>query len=594
MAPLPLLLLASLASLPASLGAVPGFGPPRGDALSGLWPLPTGPSSCSGPALSLGPTFVLSGPTELSEAFTRYHALLFPPAKGHTNLPGLAYDLAELVVNITSSDADADADESYELHVRGSAKPVILLAHSTVGALRGLERFTQLVVDEDDHGVDGDGVGAARRKIINSTRVDIVDSPRFAHRGLMLDSARHFEPVDIILQLIEGMSANFLNVLHWHITDDQSFPLLTKLFPKLGADGAYGPGLTYSEGDVTRVVNFAKARGIRVIPELDSPGHALSWAQGYPDLAVRDCHTLDPTNEKTFEMLDAVFGELAVLFPDEHVHLGCDEVSFSCWNQSAKVVERMAELRIPRTDAGFRKLTSNYISRLAKIVAKHGKTPIAWQEAMDHYGEGDAKPTPPAATLPPDLIIEQWLSPVWNWANASAITSASYAGRPNATWPAQLRGGFKMISTNGWYLDAVPSINDWTQAYAKEPLTNQTCTYDDVDDEAGGGDRSPAGNCSCQCPENPWRDGKCHCYDLRFDAHHAKMVLGGEAPLWGEHIDSTNLLPRAFPRASAVAERLWSSMTVNNATKALPRLVRQRCRMLSRGIPVTPLGPGYC
>ena len=90
------------------------------------------------------------------------------------------------------------------------------------------------------------------------------------------------------------------------------------------------------------------------------------------------------------------------------------------------------------------------------------------------------------------------------------------------------------------------------------------------------------------------RDGKCHCYDLRFDPLHAEMVLGGEAPLWGEHIDSTNLLPRAFPRASAVAERLWSSMHVNNASKALPRLIRQRCRMLSRGIPVTPLGPGHC
>ena len=126
----------------------------------------------------------------------------------------------------------------------------------------------------------------------------------------------------------------------------------------------------------------------------------------------------------------------------------------------------------------------------------------------------------------------------------------------------------------------------WAQVYAREPLTNKTCTYDASGRELG---------CECKCPSGPWRDGTCHCYDLRkATAAQKAKVLGGEAPLWGEHIDASNLFPRAFPRASAVAERLWSAMEVNNATAATPRLLKHRCRMIERGVEVTPLGPGFC
>lgn len=203
---------------------------------------------------------------------------------------------------------------------------------------------------------------------------------------------------------------------------------------------------------------------------------------------------------------------------------------------------------------------------------------------MDHYGDSSTNPTPPSRLLPQTLVIQQWLSPVWNWANLSAITGDSYAGRPEVHWPQNQRG-FQAITTNGWYLDADSGVNDWSSKYEIEPLTNQSCVYSAA---------SPAGECTCQCPEGPWRDGACHCFDLRFDEQHAGKVLGGEACLWGEHIDEHNLLARAFPRASAVAERLWSPMHLNNSTVATPRLIKQRCRMISRSVPVTPLGPGFC
>lgn len=329
------------------------------------------------------------------------------------------------------------------------------------------------------------------------------------------------------------------------------------------------------------------------MPELDSPGHALSWAKGYPNATLAACGTLDPTADATYALLDELLGEVAAIFPDPHLHIGADEVDFACWNGSAAVAAYMAREGLRRDDLGFKALTSRFVGRLVRLARRHGKTAVAWQEALDHYGATTSNPTPPAPELPADTVIEQWLEPPWNWANLSAITgTGGYLGRPDATaaaWPAADRAGFASLVTLGWYLDSTANLNSWEDAYAREPLTNKTCTYD----AASGRELK----CDCECPSGPWRDGVCHCYDLR--PGHAPptqraKVLGGEAPLWGEHIDASNLLPRAFPRASAVAERLWSAMELNDAAAATPRLLKHRCRMLERGVPVTPLGPGFC
>ena len=143
-------------------------------------------------------------------------------------------------------------------------------------------------------------------------------------------------------------------------------------------------------------------------------------------------------------------------------HAWQDEVNFSCWNKSATVVAYMEQHAIPRDALGFKRLTSTYISRLSRIVGAHGRTPVAWQEAMDHYGPTTANPTPPSANLLAGTVIEQWLEPEWNWANLSAITGVGYLGRPDATWP---RGhvGFESLVTLGWYLDSTATLNAWEQ-----------------------------------------------------------------------------------------------------------------------------------
>lgn len=480
---------------------------------------------------------------------------------------------------VAASTLGLDADESYELELGEAGEPVaVLTARTIIGAIWGLEVFTQLVVSIHLPEPAPDAAPTTAVYLINSTVVKIADAPRFRWRGVMVDTARHYQGVETLKRMIDALSYNRFNVLHWHITDSQSFPLRLNALPKL-AEGAYRPDYIYTPADVRGLVAYAADRNVRVVPEIDSPGHSAAWFVGYPELGVEGV-LLDPVAEGSFALLNTLFGELAQLFDDEYVHIGCDEVPFALLNESAPVVAYMAEHGIPRTNVGFKRVVAGYIERLAQIVKAHGKTPIAWQEAMDHYGPTQDNPTPPAPGMPRDLVIEQWLDPVWNWANISAITGTGYYGRPNVTWP----HGFQALSTQGWYLDADSNVNSWQDRYAVEPLTNKSCVYSD----------DGMSNCSCACPEGPWRDGNCYCYDLRSDPARAAMVLGGEACLWGEHIDGANLFPRAFPRASAVAERLWSPMARNNATAAAPRLWRQRCRMLARGVPVTPLGPGYC
>jgi hexosaminidase len=536
----------------------------------------------------------------LHRAFARYHDHIFNPKRPHSqckrspeiipvpakNAAGRASgQLAQLLVKIDSTNETLflGVDESYSLQIGYSNQTAILSASTVYGAIRGLETFSQLTIRT---------VGDTSAVVINSTKVTISDAPRFPWRGIMMDTARHWHPLSSLYTMIDALAFNRMNTFHWHITDAQSFPLKTKAFPKL-AEGAYGGANTtmvYDAADVAQIIAYAKDRGVRVVPEIDSPGHSASWQIGYNSIGVHDGDInaneglLDPTNEESYTLLSGLFGELAEMFEDEYIHIGCDEVNFRALNESDSVVQYMAAHRIPRTNRGFKQLIATYIERLSKIVIGHGKTPVAWQEAMDHYGDSEANPTPPAAGLPEQLVVEQWLSPVWNWANLSAITGDSYASTTDL-WP-KGHQGFRALVTDGWYLDSSGGGPDvWKAPYAKEPLTNKSCTYSEA---------FPQGNCSCTCPEHPWRDGKCHCFDLRFDEVHSAKVLGGEACLWGERTDAAIVQQRAFPGACAVAERLWSAMELQDPEKAAPRLTRQRCRMLERGVDVTPAQPGYC
>jgi len=155
-------------------------------------------------------------------------------------------------------------DESYRLDI--SADGARLEAVTVIGVLRGLETFAQLI-----------GPGPQVQS------VHIEDRPRFPWRGIMLDVSRHWMPIEVVLRNLDAMAAVKLNVFHWHLSDDQGFRVESKRFPKLqqfGSDGHF-----YSQAEIRQVVDYARDRGIRVIPEFDIPGHTTSWFAGYPELA---------------------------------------------------------------------------------------------------------------------------------------------------------------------------------------------------------------------------------------------------------------------------------------------------------------------
>ena len=230
-------------------------------------------------------------------------------------------------------------DESYALVVTSDGAR--LTAASPYGVARGIETLAQLVAPA--------GAGW------EIPAVTIEDTPRFPWRGLLLDVCRHFMPVGEVLRTLDGMAAAKLNVLHWHLSEDQGFRVESRVYPKLHELGS--DGLFYTQDEVRQVVAYARERGIRVVPEFDVPGHSTAWVVGYPELAAvpgvyaierrwgvfDPC--LDPTREETYRFLDRLFGEMAALFPDPYLHVGGDEVNGVQWDASPRVAAFKAGAR---------------------------------------------------------------------------------------------------------------------------------------------------------------------------------------------------------------------------------------------------------
>ena len=301
-------------------------------------------------------------------------------------------------------------DDSYVLEI--TAIGAKLTASTPLGAMHGLQTFLQLV----DVSPNGFAVPA----------VTINDKPRFPWRGLMIDSARHFVPLDVIKRNVDGLEAVKMNVFHWHLSENQGFRVESKKFPKLhelGSDGLY-----YTQDEIRGLIEYAHDRGIRVVPEFDVPGHSTAWFVGYPELAggpgpyeierrwgVFD-PAFDPTNERTYKFLEEFIGEMAKLFPDRFFHVGGDEVNGKQWDANPKIQEFIKAHDLKNNEG----LQSHFNKRLEPIVARHGKSMVGWDEVLD-------------PTLPKDIVIQSWRGP-------DSLAAAAKQG---------LRG----ILSNGYYLD---------------------------------------------------------------------------------------------------------------------------------------------
>ncbi len=326
-------------------------------------------------------------------------------------------------------------DESYTLTVT-SAKAQ-LIAKTTLGVMRGLQTFLQLV----QVGPHGFALPA----------VTIDDQPRFPWRGLMIDSSRHFMPVEVIKRNLDGMAAVKLNVFHWHLSDNQGFRVESKRFPKLhqmGSDGLY-----YTQDQIRDIIAYAHERGIRVVPEFDMPGHCTAWLVGYPDLAsapgpysigrefgVFD-PAMDPTRDSTYKFLDKFIGEMAKLFPDQFFHIGGDEVNGKAWDGNPKIQEFMHSHGLKNND----ELQAYFNKRVQKIVAKYGKIMEGWDEVL-------------RPDVPKDIVIQSW------------------RGQKSLAEAAQQ--GYRGLLSSGYYLDL---IYPTSAHYAVDPFTGPTATLSDDD-----------------------------------------------------------------------------------------------------------------
>ena len=328
-------------------------------------------------------------------------------------------------------------DESYTLAVGGGRAH--LQAPTPYGVLRGLETFLQLVEVRPGRR-DASGELAPEPDDFVVPGVLVRDAPRFPWRGLLIDPGRHHLPVEVIKRNLDAMAAVKLNVLHWHLSEDQGFRIESKVFPRLhelGSDGRY-----YTQDEVREIIEYARDRGIRVMPEFDMPGHTASWFVGYPELAsapgpyeiieawgIQD-PVMDPTREGTYEFLDAFISEMAALFPDAYFHIGGDEVNGNHWDASP-AIRRFIRDNDLVDDQG---LQAYFNRRVLQILQKNGKRMVGWDEIFH-------------SDLPRDAVVQSWRG------------QESLAGGA--------RQGYQGILSNGYYIDLMYPA---AQHYVVDPL----------------------------------------------------------------------------------------------------------------------------
>lgn len=382
------------------------------------------------------------------------------------------------------------------------------------GARHGLETLSQLILYDE-----------IRNEIVIPSEAEIADEPKFKHRGISLDTSRNFFPVDVIKRTINGMAMVKLNTFHWHISDSQTFPLFLKSQPELSMWTAYSQDKVYRPTDVVEIVKFAKSRGIRVIPEIDIPGHIsegwqrLNLTSCYssqpwePCKGARPCGQLDPSKDEVYKVLEDIYRELIEYFDSpDLMHMGGDEVFFECWNASASLREWMVERKWNLESEDFMRLWGYFqdhaLASLDKVDDRQIPV-ILWSSTLTKE-----------PSLTEYLDKDRYIIQVWSLGNATEIQNL-------------LENGYKII------------------------VTNQDALYFDC----GFGSWVRDGNNWCS-PYIGWQK----VYDNRMGnigKEFLDQIYGAEASLFAEQVDEFSLDARLWPRASALAERLWSGKTFN-------------------------------
>lgn len=449
-------------------------------------------------------------------------------------------------VTFTAASADAKIKaEGYTL--RADHHGVVIAAGDAAGYFYGAQTLRQLLPNA------AFGGARATNQVWEIPGVEIEDAPRFAWRGLMLDECRHFFGKAFVLQLLDEMALHKLNTFHWHLADDQGWRIAIDAYPKLAEissrrpssvmpgdrkvqDGKpYGPYF-YTKAEIREIVAYAKARHIRVVPEIEMPGHARAALAAYPELSCRGV-PLEPRvmwgveeevycagNDATLRFLEGVLDEVCELFDSPFIHVGGDECPKTRWKECPKCQARMKQHGLKDEH----ELQSWFVQHFDQYLAKKGRRLIGWDE-----------------------ILEGGLAPgaaVMSWRGMKGGQTAVAQGHDVVMTPSDFcYFDYRQFSGNDGY-EYIGGLLPLKKVYAFDPC-----------------------------------DG--------IPAYREKHVLGGQANVWSEYVwGQKDAEWKLFPRLCALSEAVWSPLGKRDYADFCKRMERHSDRLARLGINAAPMG----
>ncbi|CAD8046214.1 unnamed protein product [Paramecium primaurelia] len=412
-------------------------------------------------------------------------------------------------------------EEAYELEIDENLN-IKIQAQNHWGLARALDTVNQLAINNE----------------IENLPIDISDEPQYIHRGVMIDTARNFLPVKLIKRTIDALVINKLNVLHWHITDDESFPLLLSNYSQITNNSKYQKDGYFTKEDVQDIIQYASIRAVQIIPEIDTPAHVHSWGRSSElseiiitcDTNIKQYGQLDPTLEFTYEVLKSVMQDLNDMFAKvQFIHFGGDEASIQCFEQKPSIKEFMDQHGI----ANYFDLQVYYRKRQKDIwinQIKSQKKIIYWYNKKDQ--------------LPADQDdIIQW------WGLSSQLNEVK--NRPNSFILSDFHPLYLDIGVGNAFGDRYDKYQAWKDVYKWNP----------------------------KIPHN-------------FQGN----ILGGETLLWGETNNQNTHFQKLFLRSSILSDTLWNPEIKKQEQfwKFTQRLSDMEDRMNKYGFPVSPFTHSYC
>ena len=466
----------------------------------------------------------------LQKSIENYKLLTFPWTNFSSNGNDRSYGsniVNEIILNSASDTEVLNSDmiENYTLSMTNNCSIMHVNSPQIWGIIRSLETISQIIEYNF----------TTMQYYIKNAPFYIDDYPRFKHRGLLIDVGLHFQSISAIKRQISALAYNKMNILHFHATESSSMPIESKIYPNLAKYGSYNPknGI-YSQDDLNELIYYAKQYGIRIILELDMPGHSYAWGLGYPELICNcsDMYPLevlywhsafDPTKDYVYNFMDNFISEMVNIFEDDYIHVGGDEVvdfSFNCWNNTPSIQQYMDQYNVTLYD-----LYSMFETNTFNILHKYNKKPIVWDDVF--------------IEIPNVLSNKQTIIQIWreNQTIIEDILKSGYYAIQSSQNEYYLNLGFDY---GGEYVKA------W-DIYRNDPLP---LSYNLTNIER-------------------------------------ERFLGCEIAIWGEDVDEYNIDQRVWFRGSIFAERVWTEsdkINTYNLNDTTRRVIQHRCRLLQRGI----------